>query len=1016
MESLLSNIEIRAQKAQKLSRFHSLNISLIREKVTQILGFIGTNNIFDQYTKHDISHINAMFDLADKLIPDKTKNIMTSAEWLMLSLAIYFHDMGMVVTRKEFEERDKSEFPEFKEKVENGEYGLDFAAKVKTLSDPEHFLYQEYVREHHAERIFDWIQGNNNMRWGIGNAIYQELQEMLRDLDDLFKRDLGVVCLSHHRNDLDDTDKYKLEARYDNTSDSKVNLQYISIILRTADLMQITSDRTPTIAYRLISPNDPKSIVEWRKQMAVRAVDTTSSQMCKKNPNEEVVKDTITVTAYFGDMNEAEAYFGLIAYLKFAREQLISDSKIIAESEKKIASEHYHFPWKYIDDKDIETKGFEKKHFQFTLDQEAILHLLVGHTLYNDSSVVLRELTQNSLDAISYQGVLETQSGKPLTEGLINIEWDSKKRVLTFTDNGTGMSMYDIENYLLKVGASKYRADEFVKQNKDFFAISRFGIGILTCFMIADDIDITTSSMDSDDAICLSIRNVLGKYLVRYSRKSELGGPLNKNGTSIQLYLHENVDMTSIEDNIRKWVVFPEVNVELVIDKASPISIGYSSPKEALEKAYCLLNPELRIEEITSNGITLAYATKYDRYFDDYQIVSATSRERAIKSNNPIGLYIKGILVDPNSPGYNAASLLSCCNIKDCNEAQTNVARSAIESNMGKKHLLQTIYSLYAAQIEFQFISKYKKYKSYFRAVQESYELMSPLLDTEAGTRDKEVITDNELLSEALNKLPLIIIEHDGVQEAVSPTYITELPNITIIENRILSSAEYLLGEAKTQLSVMQLMKFLDIRFFDSIPQDENIMCNYADRFLYKNALMGKEVVQIIVDISQHSTILRLGKKCNRWRYFNLYGTFSRWNSTTSLFLPVDNIEIIGLQKEIGVKSQMGLFLVPNTPISDYFREVVEQFDLSSKEDVYNCSVALGVIVNLLEEFQTRANKSLTKERFNFLFARNQDSLLRMSSSSFARIEDRIMKDRLYQFAREGSIEIFDPAKWDERN
>ncbi len=39
----------------------------------------------------------------------------------------------------------------------------------------------------------------------------------------------------------------------------------------------------------------------------------------------------------------------------------------------------------------------------FTIDQENILQLLVGHTLYNDSSVVVRELVQNAIDAVKLQ-------------------------------------------------------------------------------------------------------------------------------------------------------------------------------------------------------------------------------------------------------------------------------------------------------------------------------------------------------------------------------------------------------------------------------------------------------------------------------------------------------------------------------------------------------------------------------------------------------------------------------------
>lgn len=44
------------------------------------------------------------------------------------------------------------------------------------------------------------------------------------------------------------------------------------------------------------------------------------------------------------------------------------------------------------------------------------------------------------------------------------------------------MTINEVENFLLKVGKSRYRTKEFIKKYPEFPAISRFGIGILTCF------------------------------------------------------------------------------------------------------------------------------------------------------------------------------------------------------------------------------------------------------------------------------------------------------------------------------------------------------------------------------------------------------------------------------------------------------------------------------------------------------------------------------------------------------
>jgi HSP90 family molecular chaperone len=59
-----------------------------------------------------------------------------------------------------------------------------------------------------------------------------------------------------------------------------------------------------------------------------------------------------------------------------------------------------------------------------------------------------------------------------------------------------GMDRHIIENYLLKIGKSYYNSADFKADifeykkmsGKDFTPISRYGIGILSCFILGDRI------------------------------------------------------------------------------------------------------------------------------------------------------------------------------------------------------------------------------------------------------------------------------------------------------------------------------------------------------------------------------------------------------------------------------------------------------------------------------------------------------------------------------------------------
>jgi len=140
-EKLMNYVEIEAEKAENLSFCRGLKLLHVRDQVEEILSNIGKLGIFEEYTKHDISHIDEMLGIIEWLIPDDTKKVMTSAEWLMITLAVYFHDLGMVVTKEEYNNREFSSFKTYKEKLFSEGTASEYIEFVKTQDD--HF-YRNY--------------------------------------------------------------------------------------------------------------------------------------------------------------------------------------------------------------------------------------------------------------------------------------------------------------------------------------------------------------------------------------------------------------------------------------------------------------------------------------------------------------------------------------------------------------------------------------------------------------------------------------------------------------------------------------------------------------------------------------------------------------------------------------------------------------------------------------------------------------------------------------------------------
>jgi molecular chaperone HtpG len=377
-----------ASEATSLPAF-PINLLDVRRNVETIMNEFRRHGFFEEYTVHDFSHCLEMIKLLDWVIPDETRKIMSGADWLMIVLACYFHDMGLIVTRDEFDARATTAFERFcTEHLFGGPTGADYKAKIDSLpSDQrERFLYQEFVRANHSTRIKAWIEGRPLTKLGSTAAAFNEIQGILAKLPTAFRRDLGMVCESHNLDDIQVIKKYRLSQPYGNSDDETANLQYAAILLRTVDLLQITQHRAPAALYRLINPTDPISQREWAKQNAVTRVRPKIGVDKDGNPDPAAPTTTVEV---FAELINEDGFFGLTSYLAYARNQ-IKQSSEAAEKSRKLTIRPYIFPWRDIDDSRVEAHGFLRETFEFELDQAKILDLLTGHTLYNDSNVVLR--------------------------------------------------------------------------------------------------------------------------------------------------------------------------------------------------------------------------------------------------------------------------------------------------------------------------------------------------------------------------------------------------------------------------------------------------------------------------------------------------------------------------------------------------------------------------------------------------------------------------------------------------
>ena len=955
--TLKTNAEKKAKKAINLTSPYckGLDLKAVKDLVQSTLAKIGRNGMFDEYTMHDISHVNGVLALLDKIIPQETAIAMTNADWLMIVLAVYFHDMGMFISKKEYEERTRNEdFMEFKREKEEVEDVRKYIMSLEA-EQRDRFLYQEFVRKNHGKRIYEWITNCDSKKEEPCELIY----DVLKPLDARFRRSLAEICQSHQQDELPASLQI-VDESYGPAPQDKVNLLYIAVLLRTADLLHVTCDRTPMVEYRLISPQNTISKREWLKQQAVLSIDI---QYERNDKGEIVDNQTPHIFEFQAEFADPECYFSFVDFVQYSIAELKRCHSWCDMSAKQNRNKYY-FPWDDIDIGRVKTAGFSKDKLHFDIDHKSILSLLTGHTLYNDSTVVLRELIQNAMDAEKAQAASEKEG--TLYRGHTDICWDSTTRTLTISDNGTGMTVSDVKNYLLRVGASKYQSEAFKKAYPSFHSISRFGIGLLTCFMISDDVDIYTLSSKEANCLHLMIRKLNGEYLMR--NDADISNIYEgRHGTKIILKVRQDVDLSDVETQIKQWIVLPYGEVVLKIDDGEAISIGYKDTADVI-RACCTSLENIKLDgkdfkigtiHAPEIGLEMSCLQRRNQYTGVWSIWYQSNRERSKLSGS--GVCIDGIRVTRDVPGADGDESLIVVNCEGNWAPKTNVARNDIEAGAALEKLYQVLYSKYL-QMYVEQAQVLQQGNSSIWAFKE----INFHIDMFCGRLRQASLLKKDILQKALSDIRCCVFD-DGNQ--ISIKSLAEFPDVLYtIDSVSYSASVNLLQDIKNSVKTpIALLNELAGEQFDgiSVLSEKSLSSNLVKLF-YRTY----EPDTIIVNQDMRSIKILWKKGHDKWHVVESEHISYRYHIHNDMivFVLKDGTDAQLLQGVDSYKiicSNNRLFLLPDTPIYKYVIENV----LVNGTDQRKVEMLFGIIKDVIW------NNSLENDELNRYFDTEQIDL-----------------------------------------
>ncbi|MBS1754018.1 MAG: molecular chaperone HtpG [Ferruginibacter sp.] len=122
---------------------------------------------------------------------------------------------------------------------------------------------------------------------------------------------------------------------------------------------------------------------------------------------------------------------------------------------------------------------------------------IIKKFLYSEHDIFIRELVSNAVDASQKLKTLSSigEAKGELGDLRIDIKIDKKKKTLTVSDTGVGMTEEEIDKYLNQVAFSG--AEEFLEKYKgqnEANIIGHFGLGFYSSFMVSDKVEVISKS------------------------------------------------------------------------------------------------------------------------------------------------------------------------------------------------------------------------------------------------------------------------------------------------------------------------------------------------------------------------------------------------------------------------------------------------------------------------------------------------------------------------------------------
>ncbi len=535
LEQHLKNFAECEENARRLlESFH-----IIREKMEVNLRPVIA--LFPHYSEHSHEHSEHIIAAVEKLLGTKRIEKLSPADTWMLLVSAYMHDLGMLVQGKELE--TDWDTPEFQDYLEGCAVSSDEEIKraADTVLNADRtgrepgwpvavyrdviLLVSEFYRRRHPERA-RVLPDRAELKQSLHVVMSSDgkIPPRIQDV-------VGKICSAHG---LSFEELLALLEPTDSLLGYVFHPRFIAAMLCLGDLCDLDNGRFNEMALEVFGGVTQKNLVHYYKHESVTSFvmqkdmisvvfDISSRRIRQElrqkkyafeNPTEPRLQEFCDAV-----LLETQNWLGWMEDI-IQNIKLHWDKFAYPELEAFSPSLHYKI---LVDGQETLSS---RKNLRFSFSNEKAYELIESYSLYNNKLIFIRELLQNSVDALKRQFWADIRSGR-WNHLLKHLEQDGSipyreiqpfdfsdpgvfdqyqvrievmhqegqpTAIFAITDNGTGISRKDVENRILRTGFHQENTAAEREMPQWLRPTSAFGIGLHSVFAVTDTIFVQTKT------------------------------------------------------------------------------------------------------------------------------------------------------------------------------------------------------------------------------------------------------------------------------------------------------------------------------------------------------------------------------------------------------------------------------------------------------------------------------------------------------------------------------------------